>query len=230
MRSRVRHHGSETLDRLAARVEQVADLGRIRNLRRKMQAVVRADPTSAAKYTDYPFWLLLNVDRAGRLGLHQTSGLRVMDLGCGPGFFVAAARELGHECRGVDVPESFFTAVEREVYSELLASLKCSPHVAPLLIERFVPLPFEAGQFDLITAFWICFNRHRQPDEWGADEWKFFVDDARRCLRAGGRLFLELNEAPERYGDLQWYDAQMLAYFRSAGKVDRNCITVTRER
>ena len=110
MRSRVRHHGSETLDRLAARVEQVADLGRIRELRRKMQSVIRTDPTSAAKYTDYPFWLLLNVDRAGRLGLHQTSGLRVMDLGCGPGFFVAAARELGHECRGVDVPESFFTA------------------------------------------------------------------------------------------------------------------------
>jgi SAM-dependent methyltransferase len=201
---------------------------RIHALRRKMRPAYRADPTSAAKYADHRFWLLLNLERAARLGLHASPELRVMDLGCGPGYFMAAARVLGHDCRGVDVPESWFTPVEREVYAELLGALKCGPHVSSLLIERFVPLPFEAAQFDLITAFWICFNRHRQPDEWGVDEWRFFVDDALRRLREGGRLFLELNEHPERYGELRWYDAATRAYFHSVGTVDRNCVTITR--
>lgn len=228
LRSRVRAHRSESLNRALALFERTADTERIDALRRRMRSAYRADPTSAAKYADYRFWLLLNLDRAARLGLQASPELRILDLGCGPGYFMAAARALGHDCRGVDVPESCFTPVEREVYAELLGALKCGPQMSSLLIERFVPLPFEAAQFDLITAFWICFNRHRQPDEWGVNEWRFFVDDALLRLRQGGRLFLELNEHSERYGELRWYDAATRAYFRSVGAVDRNCVTITR--
>jgi SAM-dependent methyltransferase len=228
MRSRVRGRRSEPLNRVLASVERTADLDRIHGLRRKMRPAYRADPAGAAKYADHRFWLLLNIDRAARLGLHTASALHILDLGCGPGYFMAAARALGHDCRGADIPESCFTPVEREVYAELLGALKCRPHVSPLLIERFVPLPFEAARFDLITAFWICFNRHRQLDEWGVEEWRFFVDDALRCLREGGRLFLELNEHAERYAELRWYDTATHAYFRSVGTVDRNCVTITR--
>jgi len=222
----VRRYGSRALHRAASRIESSADTGRIERLRREMALAYRSDPVSAAKYADRRYWLLLNIDRAARLNLHSSAALSVLDIGCGPGFFLAVARAMGHECQGVDVPESHFTAVERRVYSELLEALDCRRYVSPLLIDRFVPLPFEPGQFDLITAFWICFNRHRQPDEWSTGEWRFFVADARRCLRPGGRLFLELNENRDRYGDLVCYDAGTLEFFRSVGTVDGSRITI----
>jgi SAM-dependent methyltransferase len=183
------------------------------------------DPVSAAKYSDYRNWLLLNIYRAACLQLHAGPRLHILDIGCGPGFFIAVNRALEHECDGVDVPEQYFTSVERKVYAELLAAFGCARYRSSLLIERFVPLPFQT-QFDLITAFWICFNRHRQPDEWGVEEWRFFVEDARRLLRERGRLYLELNEHAERYGTLRFYDAETLEYFRSVGDVDRGRITI----
>ena len=66
-----------------------------------------------------------------------------------------------------------------------------------------------AQPFDLITAFWICFNRHRQPDEWGAAEWRYFVEDAIACLRPGGRLVLDLNENAARYGHSPDHEAAL---------------------
>jgi SAM-dependent methyltransferase len=120
------------------------------------------------------------------------------------------------------------TPVERDVYTTLTQAFHCSEVVSPLLIERFQPMPFRKEPFDLITAFWICFNRHRQPDEWGAEEWRFFVEDALSCLRPGGRLVLDLNENPERYGDLRFYDAATEAYLRSKGTVHQGRVVVVR--
>jgi SAM-dependent methyltransferase len=154
--------------------------------------------------------------------------LRILDLGCGPGYFMAVARALGHDCSGADVPEAYFTPAEREVYEELLTAMHCNSHRTSLLVERFVPLPMRNEEYDLITAFWICFNRHRQSDEWGCEEWRFFVEDALRCLRNNGRLYLELNEHDERYGDLRWYDAATLAYFRSVGTVESGRVIIAR--
>jgi SAM-dependent methyltransferase len=216
---RVRRYGSPALNGLPDSIRKSADMSRVQHLWREVRPVYEQDPACAAKYADPGFWLLLNTERAGRLGLHAARGLRVLDIGCGPGYFMAAAGALGHHCDGIDAPESYFTPVERQVYPAMLDSLRCHPHVSPLLIERFVPLPFHGRDYDLITAFWICFNRHRQPDEWGVEEWRFFVEDAWLCLREGGRLFLELNENPERYGELRYCDAPTLSYFSSVGTV-----------
>lgn len=111
------------------------------------------------------------------------------------------------------------TAVERRVSSELLSALGCSASVAPLLIERYAPISTAHRNRDVITAFWIGFNRHRQPDEWGAPEWRFFVEDALSHLREGGVLHLELNENPERYEFRRWYDQETLDLFLSVGTV-----------
>jgi hypothetical protein len=81
---------------------------------------------------------------------------------------------------------------------------------------------------DLITAFWICFNRHEQPDEWSVAEWQFFVQDAMTYLRDGGVLHLELNSNLPRYQSLEWYDQPTLEFFRSAGTVDRNVVRITK--
>jgi hypothetical protein len=110
----------------------------------------------------------------------------------------------------------------------MLAALSLDKRVSPLLIERFVPMALTVGDLDLITAFWICFNRHRQPDEWGVAEWKFWIDDARSHLRPGGMLHLELNENPERYGALRWFDQETLDFFRSAGTVQGGIVRIAK--
>jgi SAM-dependent methyltransferase len=225
---RLREYGPETINKLLDAVEKSADTARIERLWAEVKPFFRKDPSSAAKYADRRYWLLLNIQRAVQLNLHQSKGLEILDIGCGPGFFMAVTRAGGHQCSGVDVPESYMTPTERRVYSELLEALHCKSHVSPLLIERFVPLPFEGKAFDLITAFWICFNRHRQPDTWGVEEWRYFVEDACRYLKKSGRLLLELNEDADRFGAMRFYDDATLEYFRSVGTVDKQRVIITR--
>ena len=225
--SRLRQYRSPTLSNLAAVVEQSADRRRIDRLRREMAPIFRRDPMSAAKYADPRYWLPFNVNRAGRLGLHEGRALRLLDLGCGPGYFIAAAAALGHSCEGVDAPDSYLNEIERRVYGELRGALGCASRVTPLLIERYQPLPAVLRDYDLITGFAVCFNRHKQPDSWGPDEWAFFLEDAASRLRPGGRICLELNDDRDRFGDLAFYDAPTLAFFRSRGEVDGRRIVVS---
>lgn len=226
---RLRRSGSPELlaacDRLAAR----SDTARVDRLAEEMADTLRTDPVSAAKYLDYKYWIPFNMARAASVGLHKSPPLKMLDIGCGPGYFLSAATELGHDAYGVDVPPSFFTETERRVYAELLPAFGNANRVSPLLIERYVPLPFEDSSFDLITAFWICFNRHRQPDEWGVDEWRYFLNDARRVLRPGGRIVLEPNEHRERYGELRFCDASTRQLFESAGVIEGNFVIIPAE-
>ena len=225
---RLCRYRSLTLCRLASRICENADLERIDNLGKEMAVTREHDPASAAKYTDYSYWIPFNVDRVGRLGLHRSRRLRVLDIGCGPGYFLAAASACGHEVYGIDAPASVLSDVEERVYSVMLKALACDDRVAPLLIERFVPMALPQRDLDLITAFWICFNRHDQADEWGAAEWRFFAQDAMSYLHDGGVLHLELNSNLRRYGALEWYDQETLDFFRSAGTVDRNTVRITK--
>jgi SAM-dependent methyltransferase len=216
------------LVRLTGWVRNRTDLRRIKRLASEMADILESDPTSAAKYVDYGIWIPFNVARIGRLQLHHSRPLRILDIGCGPGYFLTAARGCGHEGFGIDAPTDILSDVENRVYSELLGAQRIEGCVSPSLIERFVPLRSELYDLDLITAFWICFNRHRQADEWEVDEWRFFVKDALSHLRPGGVLHLELNDNPERYGALCWYDEPTLEFFRSVGVVNVNIVRVTK--
>jgi SAM-dependent methyltransferase len=224
----VRRQSSVNLRQAIAKVEALARSNSVAQLRSRVEPIYQREPTSAAKYARPRHWILLNALRVADLGLHTASSLRVLDIGCGPAYFLAIARALGHQCYGVDAPDSVLTPVERDVYTTLVNALQCREVVSPLLIERFKPLPFHEVPFDLITAYWICFNRHRQPDEWGSPEWRFFVEDAMACLRPGGRMMLDLNENSERYGELRFYDASTRDYFRSVGKVDGGRVAIVR--
>jgi SAM-dependent methyltransferase len=217
LRWKIRGYGSPKLNRAEAAMRRLTDTPRIERLAAEVAEERRENPVSAAKYTDFRYWQRLNVERAGRLGLHAAPPMRILDIGCGPGYFLTVAHALGHESHGVDVPQECFSPLERRVYGELLSAQRLSDRTSPLRIDPFVALPRRLEDLELITAFWICFNRHRQPDEWGAAEWRFFVEDARQRLRRGGRLYLELNENRERYGALRFYDAATLAYFNSVG-------------
>jgi SAM-dependent methyltransferase len=227
--ARLLQYGSPKLAAVPARVKRQADLGRIRRLGEQMRDTLHRDPTSAAKYSDYRFWIPFNACRIGALSLHNSPAKRILDIGCGPGYFLASSRACGHDPYGIDAPATILTDIEQRVYSEMLAALACSTKVAPLLIERYVPMKLQQSEYDLITAFWICFNRHRQHDEWGVEDWAFFVDDAFRHLRPGGVLHLELNANPERYGNLQFSDEKTLSFFRSKGAVDRGVVRIRKE-
>ena len=57
-------------------------------------------------------------------------------------------------------------------------------------------------------------NRHKQPDVWHVDEWRYFLASARwHQLRPGGTIFLQLNresaESPVH--------PELLDFFRSIG-------------
>src|SRR6266481_560023 len=120
----IRTYRSRRLSSAYSTVERSADMKRIEQLKREVASIYAQDRFSAAKYADFPSWLLRNIHRASQLGLHEGAGLRILDIGCGPGYFIAAARALGHDCEGIDVPDSCFTPLERRVYSELLGALK----------------------------------------------------------------------------------------------------------
>src|SRR2546428_13205858 len=63
-----------------------------------------ADSTAGyAKYANIEPWLRLNRERVQDLNLHRSAPKRVLDLGCGGGFFLFILKNLGHSVLGIDV-------------------------------------------------------------------------------------------------------------------------------
>jgi len=90
-------------------------------------------------------------------------------------------------------------------------------------VQPFVPLPDLGDKFDVVTAFMICFNNHKQPDLWGVPEWEFFLDDLSRHLTPRGRVWLELN----REYDETFYTPQLREFFESLGaKIDNHRVVL----
>jgi len=147
------------------------------------------DRVNPPKYLSYEEWLPKNIRRALDAGLLDSGPRkRILDLGCGPCWFLLVARKLHHNALGIDVPgHPFYPEV-----AELLG-FKPSPH----RIRPFDPLPASLQSFDLITAHMTCFNRHGKHRPWGASEWGYFLDDLLPRLQTGGRMILELNPLPD---------------------------------
>src|SRR5215468_9230794 len=58
------------------------------------------------KYADVDHWLRVNRERVQDLKLHRVSPQRVLDLGCGGGFFLFILKRLNHSVLGLDIDES----------------------------------------------------------------------------------------------------------------------------
>jgi SAM-dependent methyltransferase len=136
------------------------------------------------KYLDLDRWIDINIRRVRRLDLDFGPPKRILDLGCGAGYFAYIAQLLGHNVMGLDVADVPMFADMTELFGIQRAIWR---------IEPFVPLPDLKRKFDLITAFMICFNNHKHADLWGMPEWNFFLDDVAKHLTPGGRVWLELN-------------------------------------
>src|SRR5438105_7589017 len=101
-------------------------------------------------YEDAAYWIDINVERAQDLWLDRAPPLRILDLGCGAGYFLYVCKFFGHHVLGFDTDdEPLFRAT-----TELLDV----PRVIGR-IQRQAPLPSFHQQFDLVTAHRICFHR-----------------------------------------------------------------------
>jgi len=123
-------------------------------------------PAGYAKYANVDHWLRLNRERVQDLKLHRSAPKRVLDLGCGGGFFLFILKALGHPVLGLD-------AGQAPLYTELI-DLFGVPRIV-WTIKPFEPLPEVIQRFDWITAFSVSFNVQRPTKQlWGVAEWDFF--------------------------------------------------------
>lgn len=147
------------------------------------------DGVSPKKYLNLENWMRTNVKRARDLRLKKAPPrLRILDIGCGSGYFMHIANCLGHDVLGMDL--------DREpIFRETIALLGLRRIIHR--IEPFQPLPDTGAPFDLITAHMTRFNWHDDGAPWGAKEWQFFLSDLASRLTPGGRLQFDLNALPD---------------------------------
>jgi len=142
-----------------------------------------------SKYLNLAEWMGTSVKRIRDLRVKKAPPrLRILDLGCGTGYFLHVAKCLGHDVLGLDLD------VE-PVFTETLALLGIPRVVHAIQADQ--PLPPLGAQFDLITGHMTCFNRLPDGSHWGAKEWEFLLKDAESRLTSTGRLQFDLNVLPD---------------------------------
>ncbi len=156
------------------------------------------------KYLDLGRWIGVNIRRIRQLELDVARPKRILDLGCGAGYFLYIAQLLGHSGVGLDIDR---LPMFREI-TRLLGV-----HRIVQRIEPFRPLPDLGRKFDLVTAFMVCFNEHKMPGLWKVPEWEFFLDDLAKHLTTRGRVWLELNQ---EY-DGTFYAPELEKFFQKRG-------------
>jgi SAM-dependent methyltransferase len=167
------------------------------------------------KYLDLDRWIGINIRRIRDIELDLARRKRILDLGCGAGYFLYIAQLLGHRGFGLDLDRI-------PMFAEITSLLGVRRVIQR--IQAFRPLPGLGGKFDLITAFMICFNSHRRPNLWGVAEWNFFLDDIAKHLAPRGRVWLELN----RESDGTLYTPELKEFFQKRGaRIDEHKIMFT---
>lgn len=143
------------------------------------------DKVTSRKYLDLEEWMPTNTKRIRDVMLRPAPPKkRVLDIGCGTGFFLHIAKTLGHDVLGLDIPgHKLFGEM-----CDLLQVPRCL-HV----IQPFQTLPDLGAPFDLISAHMTCFNRYDDGKRWGPKEWAFFLDDIETRLAPGGVIYMDLN-------------------------------------
>jgi SAM-dependent methyltransferase len=178
------------------------DANRFEQIRRKYAV---EDPGDAPpKYLDLEHWIRINLQRVRELGLDYAPASRILDLGCGAGYFLYINKLLGHEILGLDIDDF-------PMFRELTELLRIPRTIAR--IEAFQPLPKFDRKFDFITAYLICFNNHKSDKLWGPAEWDYFLSDVATHLTPNGRIWLELN----REYDGSYYTPELKAFFQERG-------------
>ncbi len=140
--------------------------------------------SNTLKYLDVQEWIPDSVRRAKRTQIDGEEPLRIIDLGCGAGYYLYVARAFGHSVMGLDLADN-------PMYDDLLQAFEIER--IDHCIEPFQALPESIDEYDLITAFMVWFNWTGSEDGWGVDEWVFFLNDCVSRLTDKGKIWIELN-------------------------------------
>lgn len=116
--------------------------------------------------------------------------MKILDIGCGPGYFIYIANYFGNYAKGLDLPSN-------EIYNLLVKELSLHRDIKEIKKSESLNLE-ENKSFDLITAFMVCFDGHGTNQSWKKIDWMFFIDDIQKnYLKANGRIVLGLNPDPD---------------------------------
>jgi len=171
-------------------------------LKRIQQTYRVPGTTQWPKYVEAERFLRMNIRRVQDIGLDRMRPQHILDLGSGAGYFLFVNKVLGHTGLGIDVDN---VPLYREMFA--LFGLNRVVH----RIEKFKPLPDSGAQYDWLTAFSISFDSPAKYGPWGVAEWDYFLQDARRRLRPGGRIYLDLNPR----NDGSFYSDELREFFLS---------------
>jgi len=192
----------------AARILETIDQDALNRLREKYPR--QPGSPKINRFEDASYWVRINLKRVQDLWLDRSQPMRILDLGCGSGFFLYICKLFGHDVVGLDRDTN-------PMFREITEFLKV-PRVATD-IDPFVPLPELGERFDLVTAYRICFQRIGGEvkgvwKEWGPNEWRFFLNDVRsRVVQPDGRLLLDFNPRP----DGSYFDPDVRDCFEAEG-------------
>lgn len=128
------------------------------------------------KFCDWRYYLAQGRGVARELGLHDGPKQRILDLGCGFGYFVYAACELGHDAEGLELD----TPMHREAIAAV--GVRCTYHQ----IRADNRLPAHLTGYDLVTCYGVTLHRD-DMSAWGWTEREVHARDVLDRLVAGGR-------------------------------------------
>lgn len=162
-------------------------------------------------YEDAGYWVDVNIKRVQDLWLDRSPPLQILDLGCGPGYFLYLCKLFGHDGLGLDPDDEPFFRGTTELFGVRRVIGRIHPQT---------PLPDMGKQFDLVTGHRVCFHRIKRAEkgewlEWSPADWEFFINDVRtRFLKPNGRLLLEFNR---RQDGSSFFTDELRGFFLSQG-------------
>jgi SAM-dependent methyltransferase len=122
---------------------------------------------------------------------------RILDLGCGPGFYLQRLAERGHECVGIDYSPASIAFAEEQANKEKLTIRYRQEDVR---VSEF------GSGYDLVTFIYGEFN------VFAASDVEKILNKAYRSLKPGGCLLLEVHnlDALREFGrqSASWYSAR----------------------
>ncbi len=199
------------------------DIIKLNHLLKDSHSALSRNCAAAPKYYNHKEWLKKNILRAASCELHIQKNKKILDMGCGPGWFLSVCRHFGHDATGMELPTEQMKPEDRIVYQNIPKIIHCEEKIIQQKIQPFTPIQLK-GDFDLITGFQVCFNNHKTETVWGVAEWQFFIEDLKTHLTDQGSILFELNSDGKNFPDLIYYDQDTYNLFLQHGSVDKHRI------